>query len=145
MLDPNQVAEFTLEEWMADGKPAPGAPVFIAGAMTARQFMEYQRTLREHDEGERTIEERVEKLTEALRISLRGWKRVQRPDGAEQVFDLAALPDCMSYGQMLRLAVRAGHASQLGGDDAKKSPSPAGSDRAPSAGDAEQDGAAPGA
>ena len=141
MLDPNQVAEFTLEEWMQDGKPAPGAPVFIAGAMTARQFMEYQRLLREHDDDDRTIDERISRLIGALTISLRGWKRVQRPDGAEQAFDLAALPDCMSYGQMLRLAVRAGHASQLGGDDSKKSPSPAGSDPAPSAGGAQREGA----
>lgn len=133
LLDPNQTAEFTLEEFEgADGKPVAGAPVFIAGAMTARQFMAYQRLLREHDDGDGTIEEKVAKLIEALRLALRGWKRVTLPDGSEQAFAIDALPDVMQYGQMIRLAVKAGYASQLGRDDRKKSRSPAGSETAPS-------------
>lgn len=142
LLDPNQVVEFTLKEFAgADGKPTPGAPVFFAGAMTARQFMAYQRLLREHDEGELLIEQRVERLLAAMALALRGWKGVQRPDGAEQAFDIAAIPDFLAYGQMVRLAVEAGRASQLGREDEKKSPSPAGSDAAPSAGDAGPAGA----
>lgn len=119
-LDPNARVEFTLagyEEW-----PPEKQPTFIARHLTARELLRYDQII-ERAVGRPPSEREAEfgDVVEALTIGLVGWRNVPGKDGLPLEFDIAQLPDVLSYRDLWELVRLTNLKPQLSESDSKKS------------------------
>lgn len=98
--DPQQTFNIVLE--FDEDKPAETRPTFICRYLTARQWKQIARLQDEIDEASRG-DVALDKILDALTMSVAGWRNMTDTDGREIPFDLSGLDALLTMGEVMEL------------------------------------------